>query len=81
MGEEVEETNLDGWIATTVKDLAGLDANNGSHGLRSAVELQKLILAHNSIASLKEDLRNLPFLAVLNLSHNSLSQLPAAIGE
>ncbi|CAJ1956920.1 unnamed protein product [Sphenostylis stenocarpa] len=46
-----------------------------------AVELQKLILAHNSIGSLKEDLKNLPFLAVLNLSHNCLSQLPAAVGE
>lgn len=46
-----------------------------------AAELQKLILAHNSIESLKEDIRNLPFLTVLNLSHNSLSQLPAAIGE
>ena len=46
-----------------------------------AVELQKLILAHNSIESLKEDIRNLPCLAVLNLCHNRLSELPAAIGE
>lgn len=46
-----------------------------------AVELQKLILAHNSIGLLKEDLRNLPFLVVLNLSHNCLTQLPSAIGE
>jgi Leucine-rich repeat (LRR) protein len=46
-----------------------------------AVELQKLILAHNSIESLKEDLRNLPQLTVLNVTHNRLSKLPAAIGE
>lgn len=46
-----------------------------------AAELQKLVLAHNCIESLKEDIKNLPFLVVLNLSHNSLSQLPAAIGE
>lgn len=46
-----------------------------------AVELQKLILAHNDIESLKEDLKNLPLLAVLNVSHNNLSHLPAAIGE
>ncbi|PSS16195.1 Plant intracellular Ras-group-related LRR protein [Actinidia chinensis var. chinensis] len=46
-----------------------------------AVELQKLILAHNNIESLREDLRNLPLLTVLNVSHNKLSHLPAAIGE
>lgn len=46
-----------------------------------AVELQKLILAHNEIESLREDLRNLPLLSVLNVSHNKLSSLPAAIGE
>lgn len=46
-----------------------------------AVELQKLILAHNDIELLKEDLRNLSSLAVLNLCHNKLSHLPAAIGE
>ena len=45
------------------------------------VELQKLILAHNDIELLKEDLRNLTSLVVLNLSHNKLTQLPAAIGE
>lgn len=45
------------------------------------VELQKLILAHNEIELLKEDLRNLTSLVVLNLSHNKLTQLPAAIGE
>ncbi|KAG5141240.1 hypothetical protein JHK84_035008 [Glycine max] len=61
------------------RNLEGL--GGGDDKWWEAVELQKLILAHNSIASLKEDLRNLPFLAVLNLSHNSLSQLPAAIGE
>ena len=46
-----------------------------------AVELQKLILAHNSIEVLKEDLKNLPQLVVLNVSHNKLRELPAAIGE
>ncbi|KAK9085193.1 hypothetical protein Sjap_025604 [Stephania japonica] len=46
-----------------------------------AVELQKLILAHNSIEVLKEDIKNLSFLSVLNISHNKLSQLPSSIGE
>lgn len=46
-----------------------------------AVELQKLILAHNDIQTLKQDLRNLPQLTVLNVSHNKLSNLPPAIGE
>lgn len=46
-----------------------------------AVELQKLILAHNNIESLSEELRNLSSLTVLNVSHNKLSELPAAIGE
>lgn len=46
-----------------------------------AVDLQKLILAHNDIAVLREDLKNLACLVVLNVSHNNLSQLPAAIGE
>lgn len=49
--------------------------------IMQAVELQKLILAHNDIESLREDLRNLPLLSVLNVSHNKLSSLPAAIGE
>ncbi|KAK8482178.1 hypothetical protein V6N11_024314 [Hibiscus sabdariffa] len=46
-----------------------------------AVELQKLILAHNNIESLKEDLRNLTLLTVLNVSHNKLTDLPAAVGQ
>ncbi|KAK9092476.1 hypothetical protein Syun_027387 [Stephania yunnanensis] len=46
-----------------------------------AVELQKLILAHNSIEVLKEDIKNLSFLSVMNISHNKLSQLPSSIGE
>ncbi|XP_010935651.1 plant intracellular Ras-group-related LRR protein 6 isoform X1 [Elaeis guineensis] len=46
-----------------------------------AVELQKLILAHNNLKVLKEDIRNLSMLTVLNVSHNKLSCLPAAIGE
>lgn len=45
------------------------------------MELQKLILAHNDIESLKDDIINLPLLAVLNISYNKLSHLPAAIGE
>ncbi|XP_062169933.1 plant intracellular Ras-group-related LRR protein 6 isoform X1 [Alnus glutinosa] len=58
-----------------------LNAVGGDEKWWEAVELQKLILAHNSIESLKEDLRNLPQLIVLNVSHNRLSKLPAAIGE
>ncbi|CAL1377340.1 unnamed protein product [Linum trigynum] len=46
-----------------------------------AVELQKLILAHNEIELLKEDLRNLTQLTVLNLSNNKLQELPSAVGE
>lgn len=46
-----------------------------------AVELQKLILAHNNIDVLKEDLKNLSLLSVLNISHNKISHLPASIGE
>lgn len=46
-----------------------------------AVELTKLILAHNNIQSIKEELKNLSQLTVLNVSHNKLSELPAAIGE
>ncbi|XP_035843522.1 plant intracellular Ras-group-related LRR protein 6-like [Helianthus annuus] len=49
--------------------------------LVKAVKLQKLILAHNEIQLLKEDIRNLPLLSVLNVSHNKLSHLPTAIGE
>ncbi|XP_057528484.1 plant intracellular Ras-group-related LRR protein 6 isoform X1 [Amaranthus tricolor] len=45
------------------------------------VDLQKLILAHNNIEVLREDLKNLPLLTVLNVSHNKLTELPAAIGE
>ncbi|KAK6132678.1 hypothetical protein DH2020_033561 [Rehmannia glutinosa] len=58
-----------------------LDAVGGDEKWWEAVELQKLILAHNDIESLKEDLKNLPLLVVLNVSHNKLSHLPAAIGE
>ncbi|CAL5405825.1 unnamed protein product [Camellia sinensis] len=58
-----------------------LDAVGEGEKWWEAVELQKLILAHNEIESLREDLRNLPLLSVLNVSHNKLSHLPAAIGE
>lgn len=46
-----------------------------------AVELQKLILAHNNLEVLNEDLKTLNMLTVLNVSHNKLSSLPIAIGE
>ncbi|KVI02233.1 Leucine-rich repeat-containing protein [Cynara cardunculus var. scolymus] len=58
-----------------------LDAVGEGENWWEAVELQKLILAHNDIELLKEDIRNLPMLSVLNISHNKLSHLPAAIGE
>ncbi|XP_020598126.1 plant intracellular Ras-group-related LRR protein 6-like [Phalaenopsis equestris] len=45
------------------------------------VALQKLILAHNEIEVLREDVRNLTMLSILNISHNNLARLPAAIGE
>ncbi|XP_028554971.1 plant intracellular Ras-group-related LRR protein 6 [Dendrobium catenatum] len=45
------------------------------------VELQKLILAHNELEVLREDVKNLTMLSILNISHNKLSSLPAAIGE
>ncbi|KAL0328490.1 UNVERIFIED_CONTAM: Plant intracellular Ras-group-related LRR protein 6 [Sesamum calycinum] len=58
-----------------------LDAVGDDEKWWEAVELQKLILAHNDIESLKEDLKNLPLLVVLNVSHNKLTSLPAVIGE
>ncbi|KAI5662612.1 hypothetical protein M9H77_21935 [Catharanthus roseus] len=58
-----------------------LDAVGESENWWEAVDLQKLILAHNDIECLREDLRNLPLLSVLNVSHNKLSNLPAALGE
>ncbi|KAJ0801677.1 putative leucine-rich repeat domain superfamily [Helianthus annuus] len=58
-----------------------LDAVGEGENWWEAVELQKLILAHNEIQLLKEDIRNLPLLSVLNVSHNKLSHLPTAIGE
>ncbi|KAL5208238.1 hypothetical protein ABZP36_032673 [Zizania latifolia] len=45
------------------------------------VDIQKLILAHNKLEVLREDLRNLSSLVVLNISHNNISSLPAAIGD
>ncbi|XP_077223776.1 plant intracellular Ras-group-related LRR protein 6-like isoform X2 [Tasmannia lanceolata] len=58
-----------------------LDAVGEGEKWWEAVELQKLILAHNNIEVLKDDLKNLSLLAVLNISHNKLSHLPTAIGE
>ncbi|TXG73748.1 hypothetical protein EZV62_002327 [Acer yangbiense] len=40
-----------------------------------------LLITFDLIESLKEDLRNLPQLVVLNVSRSKLSELPAAIGE
>ncbi|OAE28954.1 hypothetical protein AXG93_2960s1330 [Marchantia polymorpha subsp. ruderalis] len=45
------------------------------------VELQKLILAHNNITVLSEDLGKITSLTLLNVSHNQLTSLPAAISE
>ncbi|GLJ46363.1 hypothetical protein SUGI_0977260 [Cryptomeria japonica] len=58
-----------------------LDAIGEGEKWWEAVELQKLILAHNSIQTISEDLGNLSFLTVLNVSHNQLSYLPAAVGR
>lgn len=58
-----------------------LDAVGDGEKWWEAVELHKLILAHNNIVSLKEDLKNLPLLSVLNISHNKVVHLPAAIGQ
>ncbi|KAJ4836170.1 Plant intracellular Ras-group- LRR protein 6 [Turnera subulata] len=58
-----------------------LDAVGEGEKWWEAVELQKLILAHNSIEALKDDLRNLPQLTILNVSNNRLSHLPSAIGQ
>ncbi|KAI3964623.1 hypothetical protein MKX01_020440 [Papaver californicum] len=60
------------------KNLEGLV--DGGHWWET-VELQKVILAHTGIEVLKEHVRNLSMLAVLNISHNKLTHLPAAIGE
>jgi Leucine-rich repeat (LRR) protein len=43
------------------------------------VDLQKLILAHNNLEVLREDLRNLSSLVVLNISHNQISSLAAQV--
>ncbi|KAH7669175.1 Leucine-rich repeat protein [Dioscorea alata] len=58
-----------------------LDAVGDGEKWWEAVELQKLILAHNNIEALREDLRKLSSLVVLNISHNKLACIPAAIGE
>ncbi|XVF78281.1 hypothetical protein PTKIN_Ptkin14bG0119100 [Pterospermum kingtungense] len=58
-----------------------LDAVGEGEKWWEAVELQKLILAHNNIETLKDDLRNLSLLTVLNVTHNKLTDLPAVIGE
>uniref|UniRef100_A0A7N0SXY6 Leucine-rich repeat-containing protein 40 n=1 Tax=Kalanchoe fedtschenkoi TaxID=63787 RepID=A0A7N0SXY6_KALFE len=60
---------------------ANLEAAGEGEKWWEAVELHKLILAHNSIEVLKEELRNLPQLTVLNISHNKLTHLPQAVGQ
>ncbi|BBH01819.1 Leucine-rich repeat family protein, partial [Prunus dulcis] len=76
-------TSVDGSGYQSREELwfSNLSNRNLSQVPDEAVELQKLIIAHNNIESLKEELRNLPLLTVLNVSHNKLSELPAAIGE
>ncbi|CAL9083992.1 unnamed protein product [Musa textilis] len=58
-----------------------LDSHGEDDKWWEAVELQKLILAHNNLEVLNEDLKTLNMLTVLNVSHNKLSLLPRAIGE
>ncbi|CAL9160322.1 unnamed protein product [Musa hybrid cultivar] len=58
-----------------------LDSHGEDDKWWEAVELQKLILAHNNLEVLNEDLKTLNMLTVLNVSHNKLSSLPIAIGE
>ncbi|KAG0458609.1 hypothetical protein HPP92_021737 [Vanilla planifolia] len=58
-----------------------LDAVGEGEKWWEGVELQKLILAHNNIEVLREDVKHLSMLSVLNISHNKLSCLPEAIGE
>ncbi|KAL6591313.1 hypothetical protein ACP70R_049816 [Stipagrostis hirtigluma subsp. patula] len=58
-----------------------LDTGSQDEKWWEGVDLQKLILAHNNLEVLREDLRNLSSLVVLNISHNSISSLPAAIGD
>ncbi|KAK6934274.1 hypothetical protein RJ641_034429 [Dillenia turbinata] len=53
-----------------------LDAVGNDEKWWEAVDLQKLIIAHNNIEELKEDLRNLPQLTVLNVAHNKLPIFP-----
>jgi Leucine-rich repeat (LRR) protein len=58
-----------------------IPGDNVGHYCFQGVDLQKLILAHNNLETLREDLRDLSSLVVLNISHNNISTLPAAIGE
>ncbi|KAM0906573.1 hypothetical protein ACQ4PT_016705 [Festuca glaucescens] len=58
-----------------------LDTGSQDDKWWEGVDLQKLILAHNNLEVLREDLRNLSSLVVLNISHNQISSLPAAIGD
>uniref|UniRef100_A0ACD5ZB09 Uncharacterized protein n=1 Tax=Avena sativa TaxID=4498 RepID=A0ACD5ZB09_AVESA len=58
-----------------------LDTGSQDDKWWEGVDLQKLILAHNNLEALREDLRNLSSLVVLNISHNQISSLPAAIGD
>ncbi|CAM8984987.1 unnamed protein product [Rhodiola kirilowii] len=75
--------NLSNRSLREVPDEVYANLESAGEGVKwwEAVELHKLILAHNSIEVLKEDLRNLPQLTVLNISHNKLTHLPQAVGQ
>ncbi|CAI7805542.1 unnamed protein product [Closterium sp. NIES-53] len=46
-----------------------------------AVELQKVLLARNSLTHISEEIGRLPCLTWLDVSYNSLPRLPAAVGK
>ncbi|MCO5581141.1 hypothetical protein L7F22_035018 [Adiantum nelumboides] len=58
-----------------------LDAAGTDEKWWEVVELQKLLLAHNNITVLANELGNLQSLTVLNVSHNQLTSLPSSIGR
>ncbi|CAM8995310.1 unnamed protein product [Rhodiola kirilowii] len=75
--------NLSNRSLREVPDEVYANLESAGEGVKwwEAVELHKLILAHNSIEVLKEDLKNLSQLTVLNISHNKLTHLPQAVGQ
>ncbi|KAI5083332.1 hypothetical protein GOP47_0003075 [Adiantum capillus-veneris] len=58
-----------------------LDAASTDEKWWEVVELQKLLLAHNNIKVLANELGNLQSLTVLNVSHNQIASLPSSIGR